>query len=51
MIPWDVLRRQRAAIAELIDDDQVDALTQALTYMHLTQPAQRDFGTAFWDIG
>ena len=47
----DDLIEEAAAFPNSSHDDQVDALTQALTYMHLTQPAQRDFGTAFWDIG
>ena len=47
----DDLIDEAAAFPNSSHDDQVDALTQALTYMHLTQPARQDFGTAFWDIG
>ena len=47
----DDLIEEAAAFPNSSHDDQVDALTQALTYIHVTQPAQRDFGTAFWDIG
>ena len=47
----DDLIEEAAAFPNSSHDDQVDALTQALTYMHLTQPARQDFGSAFYDIG
>ena len=47
----DDLIEEAAAFPNSSHDDQVDALTQALTYMHLTQPARQDFGTGFWNIG
>ena len=50
-VPWvGALIEETAAFPQGSHDDQVDALTQALAYLHITQPAQR-VGTGFFDIG
>ena len=50
-VPWvGALVEEAAAFPQGSHDDQVDALTQALAYLHITQPAQR-VGTGFFDIG
>ena len=49
--PWvGALIEEAAAFPQGSHDDQVDALSQALAYLHITQPAQR-VGTGFFDIG
>ena len=49
--PWvGDLIEEAAAFPQGAHDDQVDALTQALAYMHITQPA-RPYGTGFYNIG
>lgn len=50
-VPWvGALVEEAAAFPQGSNDDQVDALSQALAYLHITQPAQR-VGTGFFDIG
>ena len=47
----DDLIEEAAAFPNSSHDDQVDALTQALTYIHVTLHPQPNYGTGFWDIG
>ena len=50
-VPWvGALIEETAAFPQGSHDDQVDALSQALAYLHITQPTQR-VGTGFFDIG
>ena len=50
-VPWvGALVEEAAAFPQGSNDDQVDALSQALAYLHITRPAQR-VGTGFFDIG
>lgn len=49
--PWvSDLIEEAAAFPNATNDDQVDALTQALTHLAVTQPKQRT-GTRFYNIG
>ena len=51
LAPWvDDLIEEAAAFPNAAHDDQCDALSQALTYLGVTQ-SQRRVGTGFWNIG
>lgn len=51
LAPWvDDLIEEAAAFPNAAHDDQVDALSQALTHLGVTQPTRR-VGTGFFNIG